>query len=226
MWLESADSLSADMVRDPFLKSPAEPINHQVLVDMLVPVILTTIRDNTLPTTLRTSAVSVASQCIDISPLAMAKYSAELSNAMLDILELEHSLLVESKDRRAQPKADVDTAETDKSMNGAGAGNRRQGQLGDLLTDEDPTAINPKLSPLRRSAIHLLTSIIRHFLQQASERPGHGGDGIMRDFPVRRSGVILRYLSINDADAVVNAMASEAVSMLHEVGRLRLGVVA
>lgn len=210
-------------MRESFLKIPAEPINHRVLVDMLVPVILTTIRDNTLPTILRTSAISVASQCIDISPLAMAKYNAELSNAMLDILELEHSLLVESKDRRTQPAADVDTAETDMSMNGVGVGTR---QLGDLLTDEDPTVINSKLSPLRRSAIHLLTSIIRHFLQLASERPGHGRDGIMRDFPVRRSGVILRYLSINDADAVVNGMASEAVSMLREVGRLRLGVVA
>jgi hypothetical protein len=193
---------------------------------MLVPVVLTTIRDHTLPMTLRTSAVSVASKCIDVSPLAMSKCCAELSNAMLDILELEHSSLIESKDRRAQTEADVDTTETDMSMNGVGAGNRRRGQLGDLLTDEDPTAINPKLSPLRRSAIHLLTSIIRHFLQLASERPGHGGDGIMQDFPARRSGVILRYLSTNDADAIVNAMASEAVGMLRDVARLRLGVMA
>lgn len=187
------------------------------LVDILMPVILATLRDNGLPTTLRTSAISIASQCIDTSPFAMGRYSAELSGAMLDILELEHSLLVESKDRRPR-------REETEGVNGEEEGNdtissnnvgRPKAQIGDLMTDEEPTANNAKLSPLRRAAIHLLSSIIRHFLQDGSET---------LEFPVRRTRVILRYLGVHDADAVVNAMASEAVGMLLEVGRLRLGL--
>lgn len=195
------------------------------LVDLLVPVILAMIRDNSLPTTLRTSAIGVATQCFETSPLAMARFSLALSNSMLDILELEHSVQVERRGnaRRAQSDGGERDITSDEAVNGKSASNRRSGQIGDLMTDQDPTDISPKLSPLRRSAIRLLGSIIRHFLQAGGERSDYFGDDAL-EFPVRRAGIVLRYLGAHDADAVVNAMALETAGMLSEVGRIRLGL--
>jgi hypothetical protein len=149
---------------------------------------------------------------------------------MVDILELEHIVLVEPRHREGPGiggrggQLSESTCSTAKEE--SGAHNRRLGEAGDLATDSDPAGINPKLSPLRRSAIHLLGAIILQFLRTVREGHGGGvGDAIGLDgFPVRRVATVLRYLSVHDADAVVNTMAVEVVALLGEVARARLGL--
>ncbi|KIM25905.1 hypothetical protein M408DRAFT_25799 [Serendipita vermifera MAFF 305830] len=184
-------------------------------VDILLPAILATIRDSSLPTTLRTSAISLASRCVETAPLAMSRYTAELSGAMVDILELEHTVAIEprNRDERQETVGGVES-KSDTEQEDEGGHNRRrrqrQGEAGDEATDANPVGVNPKLSPLRRSAIHLLGAILRG-----------GGDYGLTGFPARRAGNVLRYLSVHDADNVVNAMAVEVVSLLGEVARAR-----
>ena len=161
----------------------------------------------------------------------MSRYSAELSGAMVDILELEHTVAVEPtrNEREKIGGKNVSEPTGDTEQEGGGGHNgrpiiqrRRQGEAGDEATDANPSGINPKLSPLRRSAIHLLGAIILQFL--ASLRENRGGGVGLEGFPVRRAGNVVRYLSVHDTDAVVNEMAVEVVALLGEVARARLGV--
>jgi hypothetical protein len=256
-----------------------------------MPVILAIIRDHHLPITLRTSAISLASRCVDVAPLAMGVYTTELSGSMLDILELEHVAVVEPRSRfrnppppdlgehqqRARGQGGVIAAEYAQSgeqqsatavrnaTNGRleeekqaepGTESGRQGDLNrssqgevdgdaavfpptkssvlppyqpdDLATDANPTGTDPKVSPLRRSAVHLLTSIIRQQVSSSSSSSSSNNYLVLgsrpRDFPARRAGTILRYLASVDADSVVNEMAGEAVGLMAQVGRARLGL--
>lgn len=188
-----------------------------------MPVMLTIIRDRLLPTTLRTSAISLTSRCVEVAPLVMSRYSAGLSSAMVDILELEHTVLVEPRNQREKfGGSELSEFRGDTEKEGAGAHNRRQGEVGDQVTDANPIGINPKLSPLRRSSIHLLGAIILQFLR--SMRESHGGGIGLDGFPVKRAASVLRYLSVHDSDAVVNEMAMEVANLISEAGRVRLGL--
>jgi len=157
----------------------------------------------------------------------MSRYSPELSSAMIDILELEHTVSLEPRHRQHQKigGSEVPQATRETVMDENGAHNRRIGEAGDIATDENPVEINPKLSPLRRSAIHLLGAIILQFLRTVRESHGPVGGGATLDaFPVRRASTVLRYLSVHDSDAVVNQMAVDVVALLGQVARARLGL--
>lgn len=181
----------------------------------------------------------------------MAQYNGQLSNAMLDILELEHTLLVEPikpnqkglsgpSPAASEPSAAISISKTDVNRDKDTGGYLRQGhnERGDKEIDEDPTRANPKLSPWRRSAIHLLGAIIRRFLQGAYDggssnrdwREGGGGGGVgtmskLEGFPARRALTILRYLAVHDVDSTVRELATEATDLLAELGRIKLGVM-
>lgn len=125
---------------------------------------------------------------------------------MLDILELEHNTIVE---RPSQP------IETEKKVN------NRLGEGGDIATDADPLQLDTKLSPFRRASIHLLTVVMRSLAERGTNLEG---------FPLRRAGIVLRYIASNDEDRIVRVMASEASELLsglewfQEVGDIHVGV--
>ncbi|KAG8772857.1 hypothetical protein FRC15_002433 [Serendipita sp. 397] len=297
-------------------------------VDLLLPAIFSTIRNKDLPTTLRTSCISIASRAVETAPLVMSQFTGELSSAMLDILELEHAVVVEpirrqprpprgplggeteatrkpedesmattrksdksdsvsgrggsgggegaptSKERRSvlagnpEPSlvgsttkvfngveatvqerkgADNGTSYEGTTGTGSGGGGRGGGQPGetgerdDNVTDADPTRANAKLSPLRRSAIHFLRTVVRSLLALAGDDGdvlfhqgnrhnsaivGGGvlstGMGMGMGFPVRRASTVLRYLSSFDVDGTVRLMASETVELIAEAARMRM----
>ncbi|PVF99985.1 hypothetical protein CPB86DRAFT_702088 [Serendipita vermifera] len=207
-------------------------------VDLTVPVILAIIRDHHLPIPLRTSAISLASRCVDVAPLAMGVYTAELSGSMLDILELEHVAVDKKVESGTGSEGQGDLNRTSPGEQVGVDGDtgvippKRSNnnllplpfQAGDLATDANPTGIDPKVSPLRRSAVHLLTSIIRQQAASTSDVSSYHVTRAREDFPARRAGTILRYLASVDADSMVNEMAGEAVVLLARVGRARLGL--
>ncbi|KAG8764949.1 hypothetical protein FRC20_008626 [Serendipita sp. 405] len=292
-------------------------------VDLLLPSIFTTIRNRDVPTTLRTSCISIASRAVETAPLVMSQFTGELSSAMLDILELEHAVAVEPIRRQPPPPRSTSSRETeatrkpeDESMattrksdnsdsvsgrggsgggegaptskerrsvlagnperslvgsttkvfngveatvqerkgadngtsyegtgssGGSGRGTGGSGQPGerdDNVTDADPTRANAKLSPLRRSAIHFLRTVVRSLLAGDGDLlfqngNGHnhnhnsativgGGGQTGMGFPVRRASTVLRYLSSLDVDGTVRLMASETVELIAEAARLRM----
>ncbi|KAG6896934.1 hypothetical protein C0992_005199 [Termitomyces sp. T32_za158] len=101
-------------------------------VDIIVPPLLQILRSRHSPTALRTSSLSLLSDCESTSPLSMLPYVTDLAGTMLDILQLEivptHSISEEK-----QPHS----------------------------LDAEPLSTNTKFPPLRRGAVHFLTLMIR-----------------------------------------------------------------
>lgn len=220
--------------------------------DLLLPVILAMLRDRDLPVTLRVSAISIASKAEAVAPFAIHQYEAELTGAMLDILELEHIRRTEAISQRQKENPGIEesgpTVSTlkkdnmtgarsildEEALNGEeatkGVDNRQlyqpqRAELGDIEMDTNPTGANAKMAPLRRSAIHFLRTVLQRHLQTVvdqDKRVYTGGGGGLREFPVRRASAILGYLSLHDADGMVNVMASEAVDLISEIGKARL----
>ncbi|CAG7848566.1 SubName: Full=Uncharacterized protein {ECO:0000313/EMBL:CCA66523.1} [Serendipita indica DSM 11827] len=220
--------------------------------DLLLPVILAMLRDRDLPVTLRVSAISIASKAEAVAPFAIHQYEAELTGAMLDILELEHIRRTEAISQRQKENPGIEesgpTVSTlkkdnmtgarsildEEALNGEeatkGVDNRQlyqpqRAELGDIEMDTNPTGANAKMAPLRRSAIHFLRTVLQRHLQTVvdqGKRVYTGGGGGLREFPVRRASAILGYLSLHDADGMVNVMASEAVDLISEIGKARL----
>ncbi|KAG8798017.1 hypothetical protein FRC17_007578, partial [Serendipita sp. 399] len=281
-------------------------------VDVLLPGMFWTIRNRELPTTLRTSAISIVSRAVERAPAMMGGYIGELSSAMLDILELEHAVAVEpirprpglrpsaggggggggwggaearrtrvekehhveyASDKRGdgrggsgaptpngehlaisglsggnEQKIVVDNGEEatrkgadnggEERMERAIGGDRQEDQDqdhsggggvavavavdldDDRVIDREPTGLNAKLSPFRRSAIHFLWTVVQTVLLSLSS----GGGTISREFPVRRAGVVLRYVGMVDVDERVRAMAAQTVEAISEAAQARVGM--
>ncbi|KAJ7638786.1 hypothetical protein FB45DRAFT_739354 [Roridomyces roridus] len=71
--------------------------------DILVPPLLHIVRSSQVPTTLRTSALSLLAECENTCPLALAVYSAELSEAMIDLLQIESTSTVSTETEDSNP---------------------------------------------------------------------------------------------------------------------------
>ncbi|KAK0243048.1 hypothetical protein EDD85DRAFT_877845, partial [Armillaria nabsnona] len=67
-------------------------------VDIIVPTLLRIIRTREIPTTLRTSAISLLGECAATHALALASYFQDLVGGMIDLLQLE-SVQTEEEDR-------------------------------------------------------------------------------------------------------------------------------
>ncbi|KAJ6599093.1 hypothetical protein DFH09DRAFT_24467 [Mycena vulgaris] len=68
-------------------------------IDILVPPLFHIVRSSQVPTTLRTSALSLLAECENTCPLALVPYVTDLSEAMIDLLQIEStSAAPESED--------------------------------------------------------------------------------------------------------------------------------
>ncbi|KAJ7179134.1 hypothetical protein C8R46DRAFT_1187560 [Mycena filopes] len=70
------------------------------LIDILVPPLFHVVRSAQIPTTLRTSALSLLAECENTCSLALIPYVTDLSEAMIDLLQIESSsnISTESED--------------------------------------------------------------------------------------------------------------------------------
>ncbi|KAJ7095353.1 hypothetical protein B0H15DRAFT_775607 [Mycena belliarum] len=62
-----------------------------MFIDTLVPPLFHIVRSSQVPTTLRTSALSLLAECENTCPLALVPYGTDLSEAMIDLLQIESS---------------------------------------------------------------------------------------------------------------------------------------
>ncbi|EJD01651.1 uncharacterized protein FOMMEDRAFT_126746, partial [Fomitiporia mediterranea MF3/22] len=116
-------------------------------VDIIVPRLFAVVRASHLPTTLRTSAVSLLATATDTNALALNSYSVDLIGTMVDLVQIESSGANLIPRRRATVGASREAL------------SEIEGE--EVTMDTRPTVSNPKFPPLRRAALHFLLLLIR-----------------------------------------------------------------
>ncbi|KAF8270653.1 hypothetical protein EI94DRAFT_1722211 [Lactarius quietus] len=175
--------------------------------DILVPQLFSLVRSSHLPTTIRTSSLSLLATCADTADLSLLPYAHDLANAMLDLLQVEGSASA-----RAHPP--LTDAEAAASM------------------DSEPTTAEPRFPPFRRASLHFLGVLVRAYTQRTSASSSsstgttpHGNIPLDDDdFPARRATATLGYVAATDADTVVRVMAREVGEAVSALERARVGI--
>ncbi|CAE6346517.1 unnamed protein product [Rhizoctonia solani] len=129
-------------------------------VDMLVPSLFRVTRAHNLPTILRSSALSILSQCVETSPVSVTGWTEDILSGMLDILQLE-SVQAVPLSRKAREEA-----------------RQKEETKFDLSVDSNPQEVDSKLPPLRRSALVCFALVVRSMVEGVYEdtRPAQLGN--------------------------------------------------
>ena len=178
-------------------------------MDILVPRLFAVVRSSDIPTTLRTSSLSLLSTCINTFPLAVLPYVEDLSTAMIDLLQVESVPF--AHDHKPDIKTPINPREND-SVPFEGEPTTELRSM-----DSDPTSKNPKFPPLRRAAIHFLSLIIQAATKQLYDQPLTDISMLFPRTLLDRLKVTLGYISSTDVDNVVRLMASEAMEGLRQL---------
>jgi hypothetical protein len=164
------------------------------LASSIVPPLFAIVRNHNLPTTLRTSALSLLAQCADTSELALLSYTADLADAMVHLLQIES----------ARDSSKMNNLKEEPTM------------------DSFPTAANPKFPPFRRAALHFLALLVRAYTRQAVNEPDVSRR--ISSFPSERVKTVSEYLAATDVDDVVRVMARELVEAVDEMEKAASGL--
>ncbi|KAJ3810019.1 hypothetical protein F5876DRAFT_89124 [Lentinula aff. lateritia] len=164
--------------------------------NVIIPPLLRVVRSRTVPTTLRTSSLSLLADCQDTYALAVLPYLLDLAEGMIDLLQVET------------------TSTTDNTTTTKSEGGRK------LTMDDHPTSTNTKFPPLRRAALHFLTLLIRGTTKEIHESSTFVGDNARLSAGLtKRMRITLGYISNTDDDMLVRVMAREA---LEDIAHLEL----
>lgn len=150
-----------------------------------------------LPTTIRTSALSLLAQIANTRAIALLPYSADLFDGMIDLLQLE---TVPAPLSRTEEIAEV-AADT---------------------MDSQPTAANSKFPPLRRAALHFLTLLIRASITRVYDTGPLGS--MIPESSINRAKVVLSYVGSVDEDSIVKVMSREAREHLDQLSNALVGL--
>ena len=175
--------------------------------DIIVPQLFALVRSSHLPTTIRTSSLSLLATCADTADLALLPDAHDLANAMLDLLQVEGSASSRAADANLPPTEAANM-------------------------DSEPTAADARFPPFRRASLHFLGVLVRAYTRRASTPSESGSSAAPRgnislgddDFPVRRATTTLGYVAVTDADAVVRVMAREVGEAVRVLERARVGI--
>ena len=187
------------------------------LADSLIPPLFVLVRGSYLPTTMRTSSLSLLATIADTADLALLPYAHDISNAMLDLLQIEGSRASAQGQQQPASTTDANASSTSSSPPTASM-------------DSQPTTADPTFPPFRRASLHFLGMLVRAYTRRAyagvSSDPGVSGSGMpaLDDFPVRRAATTLGYIATTDADAVVRVMAGEVGDAVHALERALVGL--
>lgn len=164
------------------------------------------VRGSYLPTTIRTSALSLLATIADTADLALLPYANEMAHAMLDLLQIEGA-------RASRGQQDPVSTPTDANLSPI-----------PMSMDDQPTAANPTFPPFRRASLHFLGILVRAYTRRAYASSVGGSGMSVDDFPTRRAATILAYIAATDADAVVRVMAGEVGDAVHTLERASVGL--
>jgi len=202
--------------------------------DSLVPPLATVARSSYLPTTLRTSSLSLLAQMAETNALALFPYMADLFGGMVDLLQLESvpATCIPTKKSAEPPEPKSDDNETGDGRKRARVKDIHQGNeedKGDELAqpppptmDTHPTVANSKFPPLRRAALHFLTLLIRACISRVYDTGSTGM--LIPNVYLARARTTLGYVASTDEDAVVRVMAREAKEGLGQLSDALIGL--
>ncbi|KAF8681443.1 Required for nuclear transport of RNA pol II C-terminus 1 [Rhizoctonia solani] len=171
-------------------------------VDMLVPSLFRVIRAHNLPTILRSSALSILSQCVETSPVSVTGWTEDILSGMLDILQLE-SVQAVPLSRKAREEA-----------------RQKEETKFDLSVDSNPQEVDSKLPPLRRSALVCFALVVRSMVEGVYEDTRPAQLGNLRSKAI----TVLEYVRLTDSDSVTRTQAAETLSLVKQLGRAELGL--
>lgn len=165
-------------------------------VDLMVPTLFNIVRSPHVPTTLRTSSLSLLGECESTQPLALLPYAKDLAEAMVDLLQIESV----SIHHQPQPVEQEDRP----------------------TIDFAPTSRNSKFPPLRRAALHFLALLIRETTRQVYDSSYI--NTLFSPAAGRRMKTTLVYVAATDEDNVVRMMAREAGEALDQLEQAIIGI--
>jgi len=187
-----------------------------VLVDVLVPPLFTTVRRSDIPTTLRTSSLSLLGDCVDTYALAMMPYIEDLCQMVIDLLQVESKPLREVRGKK-KSKADEDKNDDE------GDNKKKESKSTVSTMDSDPTSRDSKFPPLRRAALHFLSLLIRSSTKIIYEET-QLSTAMISQSTLKRTNLTLGYVAAIDEDDVVRVMAKEAKENLEELQKAEFGL--
>jgi hypothetical protein len=172
------------------------------IAEVLVPPLLHMFRSHHIPTILRTSALSLLSQCISASSLALLPYTVDLREAIVDLLQVESWPTIHNPQQ---------------SESTSGEDPQSKATLASQLI-----STNSKSAPFRRAALHLLTLLLRASTTSVYNS-GHQGHQFSRS-QARRMKTTLGYIASTDQDNVVRVMAQEALEGIDQLTEAIIGL--
>ena len=161
------------------------------------------VRASHVPTTLRTSSLSLLAECECTHPLSLLPYAIDLSEAMIDLLQTE-GVPTSHRPRVHDQSEDKEDDQPTPTM------------------DSHPTFTNSKFPPFRRAALHFLSLLIRETTKHMYDTAF--GASPLPDTQMKRARATLAYLAYTDEDMVVRVMAREAGEGLAQLGRAMMGI--
>ena len=186
-----------------------------------MPPLFQVIRTSHFPTVLRTSAISLLAQCAKISPLAVLPYLMDLTDAMVDLLQVE-SVQVAPRAAAARPgTASEKEGEVAEAAQGAEADPLKSQPAPTM--DSHPTSTNTKFPPLRRAALHFLSLLVRACTTRVYET-GSADGSLLPPVTMKRARTTLGYIAATDADDIVRVMARETVEGLDQLAEAVVGL--
>jgi hypothetical protein len=167
------------------------------VAEMVVPPLVRVFRSHHIPTILRTSALSLLSECIKASSLTTLPYAADLPEAMIDLLQIESMPDTPGPHKqKSEPIVEGEVAHLQETM------------------DSQPTSTDAKLPPLRRASLLFLTQLL-HASTAGVFDSGHQSP--LSGSQVRRMKTTLAFVASTDKDGVVRLMAREAMDGMDQL---------
>lgn len=183
--------------------------------NLLIPPLFGVVRASHLPAALRTSALSLLAQCANTSAVAVLPYAIDLTDAMLDLLQVESV--------RAAPPQKAPTPEPPaQPTEGEAPAEKPKIAKQDAVAFE-PTTKNAKVPTLRRSALYFLSLLTRAFAAQLDDVSTIGVYALPGE-TMRRAKTVVGYVAATDEDLVVRVMAKETLEGLDSLAEAMLGL--
>lgn len=212
-------------------------------VDDLVPILLLVLRTSFLPTTLRSSSLTILTTAVETAPVSLLPHTPTLTEACLTLLSLESRPLLPRK-RAVTPPPPSSTTDSDDEDELLPPPSAPPAKLRKPEETPTPTSSNSQHPSLRRSAILFLGILFRTSARLADAssssstrqtwttgydpsnplgqfRMGSKDAGPTRSALVgraerQRAKVVLAYLRATDEDALVRYQAGEVLDELEE----------
>ncbi|KAF8524594.1 hypothetical protein BU17DRAFT_74714 [Hysterangium stoloniferum] len=208
-------------------------------VNILIPPLLTILQSSHLPTTLRSSALSILAQCVATNALALNAYMEALWDTCIELIQLE-SVAAKCDKKRAKEPDTVPQVTTEGDEGSLPETSKPSTRQLDLM-DTNPTTVDSKAAPLRRSALHLFSQVLRANIKRlydaapdftslpqvtldAGRHGRMGGEMPVSSVLLKRSSTVLSYVAATDEDGVTKVMASEASELVKQYKEAVMGI--